>query len=125
MNPLAPYLLWIKLGTAVVLGASLFVGGCRFGAERQAGKDAAVIERKNKALRKAGDALSAAAIRFREIDAMTAAAVAQSARDKKDGEAAGKEAARDQRELERRIAAIYATRDDSPCRDAPTGGRLQ
>jgi hypothetical protein len=125
VNPLTPYLLWIKLGLVALLGVSLVAGGWRMGADRQARKDAALIERKNAALRKAGDALSATAIRFREINAMTAAEVAEAARDQKDGEAAGREAARDQRELERRIAAINAARDESPCRDTPTGVRLQ
>ncbi len=120
--------LWSYLaGLLLIVGvlAGLYAWGRADGRTAQRKDDAEMIERKNAALRKAGAALSAAAIRFREIDATTAAEVARSARDMKDGEAAGKAAANDRAELERRIQAITAQRDDSPCRDTQTGVRLQ
>lgn len=120
--------LWSYLaGLLLIAGvlAGLYAWGRADGREAQRKDDAAMIERKNAALRKAGAALSAAAVRFREIDAATVAEVARSARDMKDGKAAGKAAANDRAELQRRIESINAARDESPCRDQRTGVPLQ
>ncbi len=108
---------------AVLFG--IYAYGRADGREVQRKADAAEIDRKNAALRKAGAALSAAATRFREIDAIGATAAAESARNQAEAKAAGQAAAKDAKELQQRIDAINAVRDDSPCRDTRTGVRLQ
>ncbi len=108
---------------AVLFG--IYAYGRADGREVQRKVDAAEIDRKNAALRKAGEALTAAALRFREIDAIGANAAAESARNQADGKEAGMTAARDARDTQKRIDAINSARDESPCRDTRTGVRLQ
>lgn len=76
MNPLTPYLAWIKLGVAGVLLAAAFAGGCHV----QSGRDAAKVANLKQDLRNAGEQRGAArsslldaARTFDEISALTRA----------------------------------------------------
>lgn len=119
---------WIA-GVALILAflAGLYAWGRADGREAQREDDAALVARKDAALRAAATALGAAATRFREIDALGAAAEAQAQRDADEAAAAVKAAAAERESLTKRIAAISAAaaRDTSPCRAVSTEGRLQ
>lgn len=82
MNPMTPYLLWIKLGAAGLIIALAFGGGCKV----QANRDAAKLAKKEAALQASETSLRAAAAALRAQNAANAERV-------KAAEAAGRAAA--------------------------------
>lgn len=110
LDPVRPYLGLIKAGLVAALLAGVFVKGCSYGVEREAGAHAKaiagkdqVIARKDRALSGAAESLRGAARVLREVDAEAQRLLdAEKAAKKREADAA-KVAARAQADLARRI----------------------
>lgn len=107
-NPYA--LLGSLLLTAALLGG-VWLHGRAAGKARQVEADAALIARKDAALRSAAAALGDAATRFREIDAVTDIAKAEAAALRRASDAFAEQAGQDKADMQRRIAELNAQRE--------------
>lgn len=123
LNPLAPYMLWLKLGLAGVLLGAAFLGGCHV----QAGRDAAKIEGQKTALLQAAsqlgdarDSLRAAATTFGQISAQTRANAKAAAEQIKAGNDQAKRAKADKVKSDQRAAKLEKQLLDerAECQDA-------
>lgn len=106
--------LWgLIAGLAVLLGivGMAYVSGRGDGRKVQREEDAALIERKNAALRAAAAALGNAALRFREIDAATEASLAEARSRAKLAEDLNAQAKREREGLARTVANLNAQRE--------------
>lgn len=71
-DPIRPYLGLLKAGLVAAVLAGVFVKGCSYGTERTAEKHAALLAKKDQALRGAAASLRGAAQVLRDVDAEAA-----------------------------------------------------
>lgn len=117
---IAPYASLLKWGLIVGLLVAVYAYGRSDGRQAQAKDDAALIGRKNDALRESALAHGKAAVRFREIGALTTAAEAEAKAQSKLAAELARTAGKDRTELAHRIAAMNAAaeRERTTCNQA-------
>lgn len=108
MSVLNPYVLLAKTAALAAVVFLVFFVGYRYGTRVQAERDAAKIERKNEALRKAGDALGDAARTFRMIDDETRLAERRADEWREAAKVADQQAGQTKAMFEKRLTALAA-----------------
>ena len=109
LNPLTPYMAWIKIGAAATALAVSFLGGCHVQAKRDTGKldkTKAALAASASALGDARDSLRAAATTFDQISAQTRINAAAAAKQIKAGEDQAKQAKADKAKAQTRASAL-------------------
>lgn len=119
-DAIAPYASLLKWALIVGLLVAVYAYGRGDGREAQRKADAAAIEAKNDALRDSALAHGAAAVRFREIGALTSVAVAEGKAQTKLAAELARVAGKDGAELARQIAGLnrQAERERETCSEA-------
>lgn len=109
LNPLTPYMAWIKLGAAATALAVSFLGGCHVQAKRDAGKldkTKAALAASASALGDARDSLRAAATTFDKISAQTRANADAAEKQIARGELQAKQAKAEKAKSDKRAATL-------------------
>lgn len=109
LNPLTPYMAWIKLGAAATALAVSFLGGCHVQAKRDTvklDKTKAALAASASALGEARDSLRAAATTFDDISAQTRANADAAEKQIARGELQAKQAKAEKAKSDKRAAAL-------------------
>lgn len=109
LNPLTPYMAWIKLGAAATALAVSFLGGCHVQAKRDTvklDKTKAALAASASALGDARDSLRAAATTFDDISAQTRANADAAEKQIARGELQAKQAKAEKAKSDKRAAAL-------------------
>lgn len=99
LDPIRPYFLLIKVLLVFGLLSGCFVKGCSYGKDQQKKADAAVIEKKNLALKRASDAMFAAGKALRAVNAEAEKRIKQDEDSRAAAEDAGSVAAKYEKKL--------------------------